>query len=253
MFSDWHYGMVTDNIFNTYNTDICKARVSYVVAQALERIKRHKCSNLNIIILGDAVHGACHVSARVASEELVADQIMTVSEIIAQSIEYLSRYVDHTNVYMTYGNHARTVQNAKDSIHRDNMERLVGWWLAERLKGNDVISVIQDRGNEFIVFDVAGHSFCASHGDLDGVKSSPRLLSTLMYKVYGVDVEYVLLGDKHHRESFDELGVTALLCGSLCGVDDYANGKRLYGYPSQLLLIVTPNEGVDAEYRLRCE
>ena len=25
-FSDWHYGMITDNIWNKYNTDICKER-----------------------------------------------------------------------------------------------------------------------------------------------------------------------------------------------------------------------------------
>lgn len=43
-----------------------------------------------------------------------------------------------------------------------------------------------------------------------------------------------------------------MICGALCGADDYANDKRLYSTPSQLLLIFNPIDGLDAEYRLKC-
>lgn len=253
VFSDWHYGMTADNIFNTYNTEICMERVHAVVQHALYRIALHGCSTLHIVILGDMFHGAIHTSARVASEELVCDQIMQVSEILAQSIQKLAGYVDTTYVYMTYGNHGRTVANKKENIHSDNIERLVPWWLEQRLSGYKCISVVPDSGTEFLLIDAAGHNICATHGDLDSVKNSPRLLSSLFHKKYGKDIEYILLGDKHHHESFDELGVTAELCGSLCGTDDYANDKRLFSKPSQLLLIVDPKEGIDARYRLSCQ
>lgn len=252
VFSDWHYGMVADNVFNKYNTKICAERVEHVVHQAVNRMLLHRCSKLHIVILGDVMHGAIHTSARVASEELAADQLMQVSEILAQAIEYLSQFVEHTLVYTTYGNHARTIQNKKDSIHRDNMERIVPWWLRQRLKGLDGITIVSEEENEFLFIEACGHQFVAAHGDMDSVKSSPRLLATLFQKKYGMDIEYVLLGDKHHRESFDEVGICAMICGSLCGTDDYANSKRLYSQPEQLLLIVTENEGVDAEYRIKC-
>ena len=252
VFSDWHYGMVADNVFNKYNTEICAKRVEHVVHQTVSRLILHKCSKLHVVVLGDVMHGSIHTSARVASEELAADQLMQVSEILAQAIEYLSQFVDHTNVYATYGNHARTVQNKKDSIHRDNMERIVPWWLKQRLKGLESITVASEEESEFLFIDACGHQFVAAHGDLDSVKSSPRLLATLFQKKYGMDIEYVLLGDKHHRESFDEVGICAMICGSLCGTDDYANSKRLYSQPEQLLLIVTEDDGVDAEYRIKC-
>ena len=252
VFSDWHYGMVADNVFNKYNTKICAERVEHVVHQAVNRMLLHHCSKLHIVILGDVMHGAIHTSARVASEELAADQLMQVSEILAQAIEYLSQFVEHTLVYTTYGNHARTIQNKKDSIHRDNMERIVPWWLRQRLKGVDCVTIVSEEENEFLFIEACGHQFVAAHGDMDSVKSSPRLLATLFQKKYGMDIEYVLLGDKHHRESFDEVGICAMICGSLCGTDDYANSKRLYSQPEQLLLIVTENEGVDAEYRIKC-
>ena len=212
----------------------------------------HSCRKLHIVILGDLYHGAIHNSARVASEELVCDQLMQAAEVLAQSIEYLSQFVEETEVYMTYGNHARTVQNKHDSVHRDNMERIVPWWLEQRLARYDNITIRPDEGHEFVFVTSCGRDICATHGDNDSVRSAPRMLATLLQKKCGRNIEYILLGDKHHRESFDELGVTALLCGSLCGTDDYANSKRLYSEPSQLLLITNPECGVDAEYRIKC-
>lgn len=251
--SDWHYGMETKNVFNSYDTEICKQRVHNVVDAAITRIQLHRCRKLHIVVLGDLYHGAIHVSARVASDELVCDQLMQVSEILAQAILKLSQYVDKTLVYATYGNHARTVQNKHDSIHKDNMERIVPWWLMQRFQAHDNIVVVPESDNEFLFVNACGHDICAAHGDLDTVKCSPRLLATIFHKQYGKDIEYILLGDKHHRESFNELGITATICGSLCGTDDYANDKRMYSKPEQLLLIVNRKYGVDAEYRLRCE
>lgn len=253
VFSDWHYGMKTKNVFNAYNTEICKQRVTNTVNQAIQRIQLHGCRRLHVVVLGDLCHGAIHTGARVASDELACEQLMQASEILAQAILRLSQYVDDTLVYATYGNHARTVQNKHDSIHRDNMERIVPWWLAQRLQMYDNITIMPESDNEFLFIDACGHDICASHGDLDTVKCSPRLLTTIFQKKYGKNIEYILLGDKHHRESFNELGVTATICGSLCGTDDYANDKRLYSQPEQLMLIVNPAYGVDAEYRLRCD
>lgn len=252
-FSDWHFGMITDNIYNKYNTDICVQRVNHVVNEAIKRIALHQCKRLHIVVLGDLIHGACHVSARVASEELVVDQLMNVSEILAQAIYRLSTFVEDTKVYITYGNHARIIQNKKDSIHADNLERCAGWWLKQRLKDCESIEIVDCNAHEFLLLNVCGHHICATHGDLDNVRTSPTALSTLLRKTCGMDIEYIILGDKHHRESFEEIGISSLLCGALCGADDYANEHRLYSDPSQLLLIVNEECGVDAEYRLRCQ
>lgn len=251
VFSDWHYGMVADNVFNKYDTSICRERVSATVRKAIERIVLHECGKLNVVVLGDLMHGAIHAGTRVMSEELVCDQLMNASEILAQAIGALSQYVDGVVVYTTYGNHARTVQSKNDSVHRDNMERIVPWWLTQRLKDFDNIIIAEQSSDEFVLFNSCGYDFVASHGDLDGVKGSPRLLSTLFQRKFGRDVDYILLGDKHHRESFEDMGVCAMLCGALCGTDDYANEHRLYSEPSQLLLIVSPSCGVDAEYRIK--
>ena len=252
VFSDWHYGMETDNIYNTFNTEICKKRIKATVDNAIDRICLHKCKRLHIMFLGDVINGSIHTSTRVASEELVIDQLMHISEIAAQSIAFLSGFVPETVVYVTFGNHGRVIPNKSDNIHSDNIERVMGWWLSERFRDADNISIVDGGSSEFIVFDICGHSICGVHGDIDNIVSSPKILATLFQKKYGIDIEYIILGDKHHRESIEELGITSMICGALCGADNYASDKRLFSTPSQLLLIFD-KYGLDAEYRLRCQ
>lgn len=251
VFADWHYGMKTDNIWQHYDTEVCRARVNQLVAEAIKRIRLHHCEKLHILLLGDMAHGAIHVSARVASDELVCNQLMQVSEIIAEAINALADVVDETYVHATYGNHLRTVQNKQDSIHADNMERLIPWWLQQRLSGRDDVFFPEAEYYEFLYFDVCGHHICATHGDLDGLKAAGKTLNTLFMKKYGTGIDYVILADKHHKEEFEELGIESMIVRSLCGTDDYANGKRLYSMPGQLMMIFNPDDGCDACYQIK--
>lgn len=251
VFADWHYGMVTDNIWDRYDTQVCRNRVERLVERAVERIKQNGCRKLHIVLLGDMAHGAIHTSARVASEELVCNQIMQVSEIIAQAINTLADKVEQTVVHATYGNHLRTVQNKKDSIHADNMERLIPWWLEQRLQGRDDVVFPEAEYYEFLYFSVCGYNICAAHGDLDNVKNAGKTLHTLFTKKYSSDIDYVLLADKHHKEEFEELGIENMIAPCLCGTDDYANGKRLYSTPAQLMMVFRPGIGADAYYQIK--
>ena len=84
--SDWHYGMVADNIWNKYNVEICKERVEHVVRRACVALDQYGVGVLHVVILGDMAAGAIHTSCRVASEENTCEQLMHVSELLAQAI-----------------------------------------------------------------------------------------------------------------------------------------------------------------------
>lgn len=248
--SDWHYGMVADNVWEHFNTDVCRERVKLLVRKAAGRLVWHGCDRLHVLMLGDFVNGGLHVSSRVASDELVADQLMQVSELLACAVADLSECVPETRIYATYGNHARVTPNYAESLHRDNFERIVPWWLEQRFRDRDDIHVEEDTGNEFVQLEVCGKNIVASHGDLDVPGKSGRLLGTLFSKRYGVDVDYIILGHRHHKEVLEELGIEVIGVRSLCGTDEYANKKRLYSTPGQSLLIFDPDEGLDARYDL---
>ena len=251
LLSDWHYGQVSDNIWNTYSVAICKERVTNLFDKVSLALKEHSIKTLHIVLLGDFVNGSIHTTCRVASEENTCDQLMHVSELLAHFINALSIYVDNVNVYSTYGNHARTIQNKEDSIHSDNLERVIPWWIAQRLSKNAKVHVIDSEYYEFIYFDVCGYNIVCTHGDLDQFKQLGVTINSLFSKKYGKTIDYTFSGDKHHLESFEQFGIESTLVGSLCGTDEYANNKRLYSKPMQTLCIFTPDDGKLCSYNIK--
>jgi hypothetical protein len=249
--ADWHYGMVTDNIWNKYNTDICRQRVEKFVSKSIGHIQGHGVKKLHIMLLGDAAHGSIHTGCRVASEEDACDQIMQSSEIMAEAINELSSYVSEVNVYATYGNHLRTIQNKNDSIHSDNMEKIIPWWLEQRLQNNSRVNVIKSDYYEFIYLNVCGYDIVGAHGDLEKFKQFGLTVNTLFTKKYGKTIDYTVSADKHHIEEFETMGIESVLVRSLCGTDEYANNHRLYSAPGQTLMIFTPEDGRECTYNIK--
>lgn len=249
--ADWHYGMITDNIWNTYNTDICRKRVKDLVEITKEFLKLNQIDVLKIIMLGDAAHGSIHVGCRVQSEEDTCDQLMHVSELMAEAINELSTVVNHIEVYSCYGNHMRTIQNKNESIHSDNMEKIIPWWLKQRLQNNTKIEIIESEYKEFTRVNVLGSNICAVHGDLEkDFKKIGITINTLFSKKFGETIDYTISADKHHIEEFEQLGVKSVLVPSLCGTDEYSNNGRLYSDAGQTLMIFNDVYGRESTYHI---
>lgn len=251
LLSDWHYGQVSDNIWNKYDVKICEERVSRLYSKVHCALVDHDVRKLHIVLLGDLINGSIHTTCRVSSEENTCEQLMNVSELIAQFINETSAWVDQVDVYSTYGNHARTIQNKDDSIHSDNMERIIPFWLKQRLQNNKKVNVVDSEYYEFIYFDVCGYSISCTHGDLDKLKDLGMTINSLFTKKYGKTIDYTFSGDKHHLEAFEQFGIESALVGSLCGTDEYANNRRLYSNPMQTLCIFTPDEGKLCTYNIK--
>ncbi len=249
--ADWHYGMVTDNIWNTYNTTICKERVKTLVEITKEFLQLNNIDTLTILTLGDAAHGSIHTSCRVKSEEDVCDQLMHVSELMAEAINELSTVVNHIDVYSCYGNHLRTIQNKNDSIHSDNMEKVIPWWLRQRLQNNSKVEIIESEYKEFTRVDILGSHICAVHGDLErDFKKLGTTINTIFSKKFGETIDYTISADKHHIEEFEQLGIKSVLVPCLCGTDDHANNGRLYSDAGQTLMIFNDVYGREAVYHI---
>lgn len=241
--ADWHFAMVTDNIWNKFNIQIAKDRIFKLVQKLIPKLELHRIKKLHIVLLGDMCHGAIHTTARIASEEYTSEQLMHVSEILAEVINELANHVDSVCVYSTYGNHMRTIQDKKDSIHSDNMEKIIPWWMKQRFSNRNDIHVIDSEFKEFIKFNVLGYNICCTHGDLDSIKNLGMVVNTIFSKLYGETIDYTLSADKHHLEEFERFGIESTLVRSLCGSDDYANDNRLYSNAGQTLMIFNEDEG----------
>ena len=251
--ADWHFGMTTDNIWNKYNVEICRQRVTQLVEKTIQYLRQHNVDTLHVLLLGDAAHGAIHTSCRVASEEEVCDQLMQVSELIAEVVNKLSEEVAEVNVYSTYGNHLRTIQNKNDSSHSDNMEKIIPWYLEQRLQNNNKVNIIRSEYYEFIYLNVLGYDIVAAHGDLEKFKNFGVTVNTLFTKKYGQTIDYTISADKHHIEEFETMGIESTLVRSLCGTDEYSNKNRLYSAPGQTLMIFSKSEGKECTYNIKLD
>lgn len=249
--SDWHYGMITDNIWNKFNTEICKKRVKTFVEISKEFIKLNNIDVLDVVMLGDSAHGSIHSTCRVQSEENTCDQLMHVSEIMAEALNDLSKVVNHITLYSCYGNHMRTIQNKNESIHSDNMERIVPWWIEQRLQNNKKIEVAYSEYKEFTKLNVLGKNICCVHGDLErDFKNIGVTINTLFSRKFGETIDYTISGDKHHLEEFEKFDIESILVRSLCGADEYSNNGRLYSRPGQTLMIFNDVYGREATYNI---
>lgn len=249
--SDWHYGMTTDNIWNKYNTQICKNRVKAFVEMSKEFIRLNNIDILDIVMLGDAAHGSIHTGCRIQSEEDTCDQLMHVSEIMAEAINDLSNVVNHIVVYSCYGNHMRTIQDKKESIHSDNMEKIIPWWIEQRLQNNSKIEIKYSEYKEFTKLNVLGKNICCVHGDLEkDFKQIGVTINTLFSRKFGETIDYTVSGDKHHLEEFEKFDIESILIRSLCGADEHSNNGRLYSRPGQTLMIFNDVYGREATYNI---
>lgn len=249
--ADWHYGMVTDNIWNTYNTEICRNRVKTLVEMTKEFLKLNQIDVLTILMLGDFAHGAIHSTCRIQSEEDTCDELMHVSELMAEAINELSTVANHIEVYSCYGNHMRTIQDKKESIHSDNMEKIIPWWLRQRLQNNSKVEIIESEYKEFTRLNVLGTHICAVHGDLE--KDFKRIgvtINTLFTKKFGETIDFTISADKHHIEEFEQLGIKSVLVPCLCGTDDHASNGRLYSDAGQTLIIFNDVYGRESTYHI---
>lgn len=248
--SDWHYGLETNNVWNTYNTDICRERIKKTIEYTIEFLNRNDIEFLHVIHLGDAIHGAIHSGCRIESEEDTCDQLMHVAEIIAESLNELSKHVNHITYYSCYGNHARTIQNKNDSIESDNMEKIIPWWLEQRLNNNSKIDISYSEYKEITLISILGYNICCVHGNLDSFKNIGTTMNSLFTKKFGKTIDMTISGDKHHLEEFEQFGIDSVLIRSLCGADEYASNRRLYSKPGQTLIIFNNEYGRESTYHI---
>lgn len=231
MVSDLHYGVKVDNQFNYYDTEVAEDRLKQLTNKTIQYCKKHDISHLNIELLGDMVSGTIHTGVRVQQEEDIIQQIIDCAELLSNMVNDLAEHVENVTVYSVYGNHGRTESNKHDAINRENYERLIYYFMKNRIKG---VRFIDSQGEDFIKYYDFGKTFVISHGDKDKQASAIEAYS----KMLGEQVGEVHLA---HWHEFKEVG-NVIVNGSVVGSDDYAVSIRKHSKPCQVLKVYGEDE-----------
>lgn len=245
LWSDFHVGSDFKNSFNTYNINVFRDRLKTLVGKTIQYSVKNNVSELIVANLGDALHGAIHVSARVQSGEDVINQIQIAAESMAESLAELSKYHKKIKFINIIGNHSRLISNKNESIFRENLEYLIPWFLEARLKDFSNIEIVRDEDGLYVE-DIDGEKHVFVHGDLDPVATSAKTLPQIL----GFVPKYIYSGHIHHNYE-KEFGLTeVIVSGSLMGSDDYAVSKRYFASPMQKYIVLDGSE-IECTYKIK--
>lgn len=246
--SDWHYGDKIINFYNEFDRKIFNERLQNLQDRVLQYCKRNSVKRLHVLNLGDLFAGNIHVSNRVTAEMDVITQIKEVAEALATFLNNLSNEISDTRYYSVLDNHSRTNKVYTEHIEKENLGRLIDWWLEERLKGSN-LNIIQEKIDDNIGFLQLenGKNVFFTHGHLDnGINNVVQNYTLSSGKI----AHYVFLGHWHNKKQKEYQGSKVFVNGSLRGVDDYALSKRLFAKPSQNLVIFDGEDEIDISVNL---
>jgi len=237
---DWHYGKISDNFWNKFNTQIAKERVDKLIFDTIKYCEIMNVGTLYIANLGDLIEGAIHVSCRVMSEEDSIEQIMHASELLAYFINELHSFGLNIKYVSVSDNHSRLNKNYKEHIEKENFGKIIDWYLQARLTNLSNFEFIENIIDESIAyFEVNGKNVFSIHGHLDNPHSVVQDLTLST----GMIADIVLMGHYHNKVEKSFHFSKVFVNGSLCGTDEYAKTRRLFSKASQTL-IVFDNENI---------
>lgn len=244
--NDIHYGAEVSNYWNRYNSDICKDMMRKYLDRIIEIGHLHNSENCIVWENGDAISGNIHYSIAVTNKENVIQQVIGVSELIAEFLAELSSHFATVQFISVPGNHSR--MDVKDRALKDErLDDLVEWYLAARLQNFDniAIGVGEKVDSTMYLIDIRGKTYCGVHGDYDGSAAKVQTLQTMARR----PLYAILSGHLHHCKTDEVQGIKTVMAGSFLGMDDYCVSKRIYGRPEQMVCICD-GSGIRCSYNI---
>ena len=234
LLSDLHIGVTCNNFYNTYNVDIAKKRLEHWADMVIRYCRYNEVERLNILNLGDLIHGLIHISARLEEQYDVVQQIMIASELLANALNKLTELNCEIIYRSVTDNHSRAVANLHEHIEKENFYKLIDWYLQERLKGTSIQFVNDNLDDSLGMFELLnGKKFAFAHGHLENINQIVQnwIGGTRQF------IDYIAVGHFHCEKAKSFQGTKVYVNGSIVGTEQYALGKRLFSKPSQTFLI----------------
>ena len=246
--AEWIVRGLRGEILNRYNPEVFAERMDDLLLQVRDIIDRESISDVQLLLCGDSLDGMLRPSQLMKLRWGVIESCMRFSEHMAQWIAALSQYAT-VSVCGVDGNHTetRSLNSKRGDFPGENLEKVIFWFLAERLK--DVHGVLVDSVTEQQKhLTVQGFSILLTHGtDIKSLENAAKQTMLL----YGESIDYLICGHKHREQEYvsgytDQGNAVVVRVPSLCGMDEYAQRLGYGGKPGALAMVL------EAGYGRRC-
>ena len=253
---DFHYGADFDvcglrgESLNRYNSIVFEERMNQLIAEAKWICYRERPLEVVVMNVGDALDGLLRASQISRLEYGAVESAIRLGAFLT---DWLIRLQDTVDVPVTYcavrGNHGeiRPLGSKAGQFPEENLERVVNYFLYERFRNSEMISIWNEDAPLYEVVDVCGYRFLMLHGhgqDIEQMANSYKAL-------YDENIDCFVCGHLHKSQTFlSGMGARGKVIiervPSLCGIDPYAQSKG-YGAPAGAVAMV-----IEEGYGRRC-
>lgn len=267
---DWHYGAIVDPEENggisVYNIDVARRRITFTVETAIklatEKLQGYKFKRLHVFGLGDFVSGIIHKELEVNNEVNIVEQVLEVSNLLAEALLQLAMTFPEVRFAGVVGNHGRTEQKMYwDQKAVNNYDYMV-YKIVERQLANQKNITFNCPKSFWAIEEVENTRFLVTHGDtVRGWGSIPfyglqRLYTKMrtLQQDFGTDFHHVVCGHLHNPNEFTIVRHEMLINGALIGGDAFSIGAiSAASDPVQLFFGVHPRKGITHRWRIKSD
>lgn len=236
MLSDWHLGALVNNFYNKFDSHIAEYDLNKLVNDVISYCHTFGIYKLNVLNMGDLIHGGIHTNARIEQEFDVITQVEVAGQLLYKVLSALESAAPIVTYRSCSDNHSRLMANKSEHIEKENFGRLIDWWVEAKLEqGEHNIKIIRDNLDfglgRFELLN--GKKVMFAHGHEDNINQAYQNFTGATREF----IDYILLAHYHNpkEKSFQDCKV--IVNGSLVGTESYALSKRLFASPCQKLLV----------------
>lgn len=245
--ADMHFGRegviegFKGEVIAEYSEEIFYERMNELLSETVDVLKREETNQVKVFNLGDSIDGLLRLTQLQFLSMGVIESVMKLSEFLATWLTELSKYaiVDY---YSVMGNHAemRIGGIKSGELQKENLEKIIPWYIQERLKDNPNITVHEA---EFIqIVDVLGTNICLTHGQNE--RNLENSIKDYMM-IYGEPIHMLKTGHLHHLNNktvgmMGDRNIEYVQSPSICGIDEYSMKLKKTANAGSLITVFTP-------------
>lgn len=235
-----------------YSVEVFEERMWSLLEDSVAILEKENIDSVKVINLGDSTDGLLRFSQLKFLQLGIADQVMGFGEFMSEWLNKLSNYAK-VDYYSLTGNHGeiRPLNSQRGDFPEENAERLITWFVKERLKNNTNVTVHDIQ--ETLYMDILGTKILCVHGHNE--KNLENSIKDYMM-IYNVPVHILKTGHLHHANS-RTIGMSGLQnieymqSPSICGIDDYSVKLKKTANAGSQITIIEEGYGKSCVYDIR--
>lgn len=253
--AEWMVRGLRGEVLNHYSPEVFYDRMDLLLSYVQGILVKENISDVQLLLCGDSLDGMLRNTQLMKLRWGVIESCMRYSEYMAQWIAALSKNAI-VSVCGVDGNHTETrSQNSKrGDFPGENLEKIIVWYLAERLKGNHRVQVDEVTEQQKHL-SIQGFNLLLTHGtDIRKMENAAKQTMLL----YGERIDFLICGHKHREQEVvsgytDQGNSVVIRVPSVCGVDEYAQRLGYGGKPGAMAMVLEAGYGRRCVYPITLE